>query len=324
MPTFWRIAAWEPGANAVSYAHMRRSFALVVGLAGVAVADDATVWPDHPRFHVDEPALVKAAPGLPALARTNQYYLMRVGDDAVPHCEASAVEPGVSSGRDQPTDGKLVRGVLEVDYHSSGERLDVCGDEVTAREDGDDLDAGGARWFHDEAACKQAIAKRHAVGMDFRSCLPSSATEAQQALTQTKLEAILGHSGSLFRRKDGRCDRIQVIVGAGKTNEGTWVTDNGDDTEEHVAYGYGPSHTYDDGVELTFADAHRVDKPGKKPDPDGIRTGRYACLCVDSAPLTFDAVSARTPGETYFVDRAGCDASFALDTKRAAWLPASR
>ena len=59
----------------------------------------------------------------------------------------------------------------------------------------------------------------------------------------------------------------------------------------------------------------------KTKSTDTVQTGRYTCLCgVPDANLTFDADAVR--GETaYYLDRKTCEASFAIDAKRAAWLP---
>src|SRR5207244_1632432 len=78
-----------------------------------------------------EPGIVTPQPGLPALQREHTYYLMTVGDDATPSCQAWNVEPDVGDP-DLPTTGKLVNGSDEVPYHSRGDELFVCGQVAAA------------------------------------------------------------------------------------------------------------------------------------------------------------------------------------------------
>ena len=277
---------------------------LVLLVAGAAVADEP---PYSRRFAVSEPELITPAPGLPALSHANKLWLMIVGEDATPSCEAWDVIPDPAAGSDAPRDGKLVSGVDEVYYHSSGDRLTVCDNATTARADGAELDVGGARWFHDEASCKRAIGKHRAVGMDFTGCTPSRAAADELGATQGKLEAIIRHGGSLFTRTGNRCDRIQLVADAREPDTGTWVVGDGTEAEERSTYHYGPTHLENGlGMELVFTGV------------DGM------CVCVDDKPLDFRAGFVRMAGAPLYLDRASCNGSVALDAKRAAWLPAVR
>jgi hypothetical protein len=207
--------------------------------------------------------------------------------------------------------GTLEHGADVIRFENTGTSLDACGSSGEVRDVADGLDIGGARWFRDEPACRQAIARHQPLAVDLRGCVAPAPPPPDDAGGRRRFEAIVLHTGTLVEKRGGACWPLAVSSDPTTTGRGMFI-------ETLDAYSdFDTPYDYADG-RLTVHGGHDVVARTPPPDYQRFGFGTFVCRCEPDPPLVFRADGV-IGTEAYFFTRAGCEASIARDRERASW-----
>lgn len=258
---------------------------LLLATTSTLTAADPTDWPQGRRMVVTDDGPIHSPDALPTFASASTLWLMRIGADATPHCEAWTTRPSVDRK------GEMFHGATEMAYYSSGPRLDVCAFQATATElAGGDLDVSGMRWFASEKACTTAIAHKDKVATDLRQCLPDAVAQPDRDAARNRFIAIAKTGGNVYDVHDGACRASKLAADAhAALPAGTLV--DGDGARPYL---FRPT---DDVLEITDAGD------------------------VEETQVAWGADEVEWNGTEHWLSESACKMAIQLDAKRAAWLP---